>query len=68
MVIQVFNTFIVVLGRVAALLFNLPISDGVTLGSFLVASGILGAVIAVVFVGLRAFVSLFNNRRVEDAG
>lgn len=61
MVVQVFNAFIAVLGRCASLLFNLPITDNVSLGSFMVVSAILGAIISVIFSGLRAFLSLYSN-------
>lgn len=61
MISQVFECFVTVLGRCAAMLFRLPLSEGVTLGSFLTACAVLGVVIAVVFAGIRAFVGLYND-------
>lgn len=60
MIIDVFNTFVSILGRCAASLFNLPITDQVSVGSFLVAAAILSVVIGVVFSGIRSMVA-FNN-------
>lgn len=63
MITQVFECFITVLGRCAAMLFNLPVTSGVSVGSFMVAGAVFGVVIAVVFAGIRAFVGLYNNTR-----
>lgn len=61
MISQVLECFVAVLGRCAAMLFSLPVADGVSLGSFLTAAAILGVVISVVFSGIRGFVSLYNS-------
>lgn len=61
MILECFQCFVTVLGRCAAILFSLPITDDVSLGSFLTAGVILGAVISVVLAGLRMFVTLYNE-------
>lgn len=65
MIIDVFNTFVSVLGRCAASLFNLPVTDSVSVGSFLVAAAVLSVVIGVVFAGIRSMVA-FNNSDYES--
>lgn len=61
MIIDVFNTFVSILGRCAASLFNLPITNTVSVGSFLVAAAVLSVVIGVVFAGIRSMVAFNNN-------
>lgn len=65
MIIDVFNTFVSVLGRCAASLFNLPVTNSVSVGSFLVAAAVLSVVIGVVFSGIRSMVA-FNNSDYES--
>lgn len=60
MIGNVFTVFVSVLGRCAAFLFGLPVSDQVSVGSFLVAAGVMSVMIGVVFAGIRSMVA-FNN-------
>lgn len=60
MIIDVFNTFVSILGRCVASLFSMPITTSVSVGSFLVAAAVLSVVIGVVFSGIRSMVA-FNN-------
>lgn len=57
----VFACFLRVLRGCVDMLFSLQISSGVTVGSFLAASAIMGVVISVVFAGIRSFVGLYNR-------
>lgn len=60
MIGNVFTVFVSVLGRCAAFLFSLPITDRVSVGSFLVAAGVMSVMIGVVFAGIRSFVAYEN--------
>ena len=60
MIEEVFSVFISVLGRAALFLFDLPVTSQVSVGSFLVAAGVMSVMIGVVFAGIRSMVA-FNN-------